>query len=433
MNPITKILSRLTSAGKQILYGPRRPFYFRGSTVVNEDTSMQVAAYHRGVIYLSTQVAKLPWTVKSSRNELVEDNVSRLLDLRANPEMNAFKWRLTMMISAINWGNAYSEIERDSYGRAVALWPLLSSQMEIMRSQSGELFYRYNNPDGSTTYLHPSNVFHVPNFYTKDGIVGQGVVAYAKEVLGIQIAADAMASGIFHNSGIPSGILIHKGRLSDEAYKRLKESWDNQQGGRKTGSTALLEEGMTYQSVDVDPEALQFLESRKFGVLEMARFLNVPPTKLFDTSAATYSNVEQSNLEVTTDILDAWATNFEMEADVKLLNNRFGGKFTHIDLYSVSRGDMKTRSDYFKAMMSLGAMTPNEIREREGMAPYVEGDKYYIATNNYTPADKIDEMLDADIEAKKAKTQQTLNPPERTVDEPEDELSQAAIEFLRDR
>ena len=209
---------------------------------------------------------------------------------------------------------------------------------------------------------------------------------------------------------------------------RLKKSWDEQQGGRKTGGTALLEEGITYEGLNIDPEALQFIQSRQFGILEIARFLGVPPTKLFDVTAATYSNVENANLEVATDTLDSWATNLEMEADVKLLNNRFGDRFTDIDLYSIFRGDMQTRASYFKTMMSVGAMTPNQIRAREGLPPYPEGDNYYIATNNFTPVDRLDEVIDADIAQK---TKPAAVAPAKTV--ASKELEDAAVKYLTAR
>jgi HK97 family phage portal protein len=421
MDLFSKIWNRITFAGKTIM-NPRRPWWFKGATVVNEDSSMQVAAFHRGLIYISSQIAKLPWDVKDAKNNIILSPISNLLNLSPNPEMNAFRWRLVMVQQSIIHGNAYAEIERNYLGQPIALWPLRSSDMEILRTYDGQLVYRYTNETGGYSYLEPRDVFHLPNFHTKDGIVGQSVVGYGREVLGIQIAADTMASGIFHNSGIPSGILKHPNRMSDDAYKRLKESWAEQQGGRKSGSTALLEEGVTYEALYIDPETLQFLQSRQFGVLEIARFLGVPPTKLFDVTAATYSNVENANLEVATDTLDSWATNLEMEADVKILNNRYGGRFTDIDLYSIFRGDMKTRSDYFKAMMSIGALTPNQIRGREGLAPYEEGDNYYIATNNFSPVNRLDEIIDADI---KQKSKPAAAPAEKNK-----ELEAAAIQAL---
>lgn len=420
-----RLLARVTSAGTY-LTGARRPFFFFGKINVNEDATMQVAAFNRGLIYISSQIAKLPWDVKDKDNNIIKGPISNLLNLAPNDEMNAFHFRLCMVQQAILNGNSYAEIERNAVGTPIALWPLVSSDMDILRTPTGKLYYRYNNPNEGPVDLAPRDVFHLKNFHTKDGIIGQGVIAYGREVLGIQIAADEMAGGMFRNSGVPSGLLKHPGKISDPAYKRLKDSWQDQQGGRKAGSTALLEEGMTYEALNIEPEALQFLQSRQFGVLEIARFLGVPPTKLFDVTAATYSNVENANLEVATDTLDSWATNLEMEADIKILNYRFGERFTDIDLYSIFRGDMQTRSNYFKTMMSIGAMTPNQIREREGLPGYAQGGDYYIATNNFTPVDRVDEVIDAEI------TQKTKpnSPSTPAAGGSNAQLQEAAVKFL---
>jgi HK97 family phage portal protein len=425
----SNIFARKTSTGSS-MDSPRRPMFWRSTTLVNEDSSMQVAAFNRGIIYISSQIAKLPWDVKDADNKVLTGPISNLLNLAPNEEMNSFSFRLCMVQQAIINGNSYAEIERNTVGTPIALWPLSSSSMDILRTKSGSLVYRYTNPDSGTTYLNPRDVFHLHNFHTKDGITGQGVVAYGRDVLGIQIAADNMASGIFHNSGIPSGVLKHPGSLSDEAYKRLKDSWQEQAGGKKTGSTSILEEGVTYEPVNTPPDVLQFLESRQFGVLEIARFLGVPPTKLFDVTAATFSNVENANLEVATDTLDSWATNLEMEADIKILNYRYGGRFTDIDLYSVFRGDMQTRSAYFKSMMSIGAMTPNQIRAREGLPPYKEGDNYYIATNNFTPVDRMNEVIDAEITQKTKPTSSPSGPAPAPASGASAELQDAAVKFL---
>lgn len=420
-----RLFARKTSDPSNI-HQTRKPWFFRGKTVISEDTSMQVSAFNRGVIYISTQVAKLPWDVKDIENNKVQGPISNLLNLAPNDEMNAFMFKMFMVQQAIIHGNSYAEIERNTVGAPIALWPLRSQDMETMRTPDGRLVYRYSNENSPQVYLQPRDVYHLRNFHTKDGLVGMSLVAYAREVLGIQIAADEMASGIFHNSGIPSGILKHPAKLSDEAYERLKKSWAEQTGGKKTGSTSILEEGMTYEPINVDPDTLQFLQSRQFGVLEIARFLGVPPTKLFDITAATYSNVENANLEVATDTLDAWCTNMEIEADIKLLNNRFGGRYTDMDLYQIFRGDMKTRADYFKAMMSVAAITPNQIRELEGMPGYPQGDKYYVATNNYTPVDRMDEVIDAEIAGKTKPASPSPAPANNT----DPRLQDAAIKFL---
>ncbi len=420
-----KLFSRITKPfGTK---GSRYGFFSRNSVPITEDSAMKVAAFHRGLIYVSTQIAKLPWEIKDSDNNFVSGPISNLLSLAPNPEMNAFMFRCFAVQNAILHGNSYSEIERTNGGVPLALWPIPSQSVELLRTTTGNLVYKISQEKGEDVYLNPRDVFHVRNFHTKDGLVGLGLKDYAIETLGITLAADVMASGIFTNGGIPSGVLTHPGTLSDGAYARIKESWMAQEGGRKAGSTRLLEEGMTYTPIHTSPDTLQFLQSRQFGVLEVARFLGIPPTKLFDTTAATYNNVENSNLEVATDTLDAWAVNLELEADVKLLSNRYGGKYTELDLYSVFRGDMKTRADYFKALMSVAAITPNQIRQREGLAGYgPKGDKYYVATNNFTPVDRMDEVIDAQIASKQKPDTQPPSPKDDTTKALED----ATIRFL---
>lgn len=438
-----RIVNRITPT--QGIPGPRRGFFSKTTLQIGEDNSMQVSAFNRGVIYIATQIAKLPWDIKDKENNIVENNQSSLLNLLSNPEMNAFSFRLVSIINAIIHGNSFAEIERDYLGQPIALWPLRSQDVEISRNRSGELVYKIGvgpgnpyafyddgfsdggSPGRGVVYMRPQDIFHVKNFHTKDGLVGQGVVAYATETLGISYNADRMASGLFSNAGIPSGVLVHPGELSDEAYKRIKASWDEQHGGKKVGGTAVLEEGVKYEPINLAPDVLQFLESRQFNVLEIARFLGVPPTKLFDVTAATFSNVENANLEVATDTLDSWAVNLELEADVKILNKRYGGRYSEIDIREIFRGDSKSRSDYYKNMMSVAAMTPNQIRKREGMPGYGKmGDNYYVATNNFTPVNRMNEIIDAEIEQKKKSSQ----PPKPATPAKEDQLTEAAIKYL---
>ena len=404
-----------------------------GGVLVSEETAMNVSAFYRGVIYISTQLAKLPWHVKDKNNNILTGSVPVMLDLAPNDEMNAFHFRALAIQQAIIHGNFYAEIERDLVGTPTALHPIPTKDVEVVRDVNGRLRYKvkggsYSSP-GSDVYLEPKYMFHLKNLHTKDGLVGQGVVAYATDTLGISLGADRMARGLFSNGGLPSGYIKHKGNISPEAHERMKNSWRESFSGEKAGSVAILEEGTEFESIKVDPQVLQFLDSRKFGVLEIARFLGLPPTKLFDNQSTTFSNVENSNLEVATDTLDAWAVNLEMEADVKILNYRHSGRYTEIDLYSVFRGDMTTRSNYNSKMMQMGATTPNEIRNREGMAPYKEGDRFYIAVNNFTPADRVDEVIDSQIKKNEPAPAKPADPQPNQADTA---LKQAAAQFLLD-
>ncbi len=412
---------------------PRRAFGYTAGISVTEDTAYMASAYYRGLMYISTQIAKLPWEVKDAQNRVIEDDLTKLLRLRVNPEMSSFMFRLVAIQTALHKGNFYAEIERRFDGRPVALWPIPTEAMQVERLPDGRLIYKAlglsaQNP-GADAYIAPANIFHLRNFHTKDGIMGQGLAAYAIDALGINLASDRAAKNLFANGGLPSGVITVEGTLDDDAYQRVKESWNAAYGGKNSGRTAVLEQNAKYTPVSMDPQMMQFLDSRKFSVIELARFLGLPPVKLMDTTAATYSNVENSNLEVVTDTLDAWAVNLETETDIKILNMQYGGKFSELDLYSVFRGDMTTRSNYFSKMMQAAAITPNEIRMREGQVPYAGGDRYFLAVNNFSPMDRVDELIDSQIN----KGGENANP--SSVPDPEDndqgQLTAAAIEFLR--
>jgi HK97 family phage portal protein len=396
---------------------------------------MQVSAFYRGVIYISTQLAKLPCYVKDAKNNILYDaKITYLMNLQPNPEMTSFFFKLVMIQQALIEGNSFAEIQRNLSGEPIALWYIPTRNVQILRTTSGKLVYKILNGlgRGEDSYIFPEDMIHFKNFHTKDGIVGQGVVAYATNTLGITLGADQMAGGLFANGGLPSGVLTADGSLSEETFKRLKEDWKANYGQKKSGSIAILEEGLKFAPMSIAPDVLQFLESRKFSVLEIARFLGVPPTKLFDMDGAKYANMENANLEVATDCHDVWARMIEQEVDVKLLRGQFGGRHFEIDLYSLFRGDMTTRSNYFSKMMGTAAMSPNEIREKEGMPAYEGGSRYFLAVNNYSPMDRVDELLDAQIaKGSDPKNTGTPSPKTPTPKGELNELEQAAIDFLK--
>ncbi len=415
---------------KDNIKATRRAFGKSGGTIVTDDTAMQSSAFFRGVIYISTQIAKLPWQIKNSSNKVVDNDLSYYLNVQPNEEMTAMHFKMCLIQAALQLGNGYAEIQRYPDGRIAGLWPLDPKSVCPIRDATGKLFYRVIYQD-ETVYIAPRDLFIVRNPHTKDGIQGLGLVGYMLDTLGIAIGADRFANNLFANGGMPSSILEHPGTLSDEAYKRLKESWSEQNNGRKSGSVAILEEGTKFNTVSLDPDVMQFLESRKFSVTEIARFLGIPPTMLYDSDSAKFNNVEHQNLQVATDTLDTWARILESEADIKLLNGRRGGMRTELDLYAVFRGDMVTRAKYFQIMQQTASMTSNEIRTREGLTPYDGGDRFYIASNNLTPTDRVDEVIDSNIGDKQdTGTQDQIEEDPEDMQDEDDPINKALTEYI---
>lgn len=345
----------------------------------------------------------MPWDIKNFDNKIVNStsDIYPLLNIApmgSYSEMSAFNWKILNVMVCILKGNSFNEIVKDRTGKIVSLVPILNHDVCIVRDSNGELFYQLSNTkDGGVVYLRKDEVLHFRNLHTEDGINGIALINYANKALGIAQGADKMAGNIFGNGGLPSGTLETDRVLSPEVIERLKEEWKKKFGGNNSGGVAVLEEGMKFNPINFAPDVLQFLDSRKFSVLEIARFLGVPPSKLYVLEAQSYNNIEHSNLEVSNDTIDVWAKNLEGEVNIKLLDSINSKLKSDMDLYAINRGDMDTRASYFAKMMANGAMSPNEIRRIEGMEIYEGGDEYYISTNNLTPVSRHNEIIDSQV------------------------------------
>jgi HK97 family phage portal protein len=296
--------------------------------------------------------------------------------------MSPFDFKRLMVSSALSWGNAYAEIERNLAGKPAALWPIHPSRVTVLRDEeSKELFYRVSQSLGSQVDLPAESVFHIRNIGS-DGLVGLSVIGLAARTIGMGIAAEEFGANLYQNQAIPSGVLEHPQQLSAEAQQRLRDQFGERYGGaRHAGKPLVLEEGLKFHPLSFKPEDLQFLESRRFTVEEIARWFGIPPHKLADMEHATFSNIEHLSIEVVNDAILPWCQSLEQEADYKLLNSIRGDYYTKIDIRGLLRGDSKSRAEFYSKMFPLGAFSINEIRFLEDMGPIENGDTHFVPLN----------------------------------------------------
>jgi HK97 family phage portal protein len=179
---------------------------------------------------------------------------------------------------------------------------------------------------------------------------------------------------------ILNGVLKHPGRLTNEAYDRLKSSFNRAFGGsQNAGGTAILEEGMDFQKVGLNPTDAAFNETKKATISDIARITGVPGILLEDMDKATFGNMEQlSQMFVNYTIMPLCET-IEAEFNRKLFFEAEKYQYcTRFNLDGLLRGDIAARSSYYTTMRNVLAMSPNEIRIKENMNPYEGGDSYEL-------------------------------------------------------
>lgn len=360
---------------------------------VTEESALSLSTVFACARVLGESVAMLPLLTYRRRadggKERAQDHpLYRLLHDQPNPEMTAFEWREAKTVHVALRGNSYSEIEWSGGGRPLALWPLNPAKMEVVRT-NGELRYLYTLPNGTVANLPAWRIHHVRGM-SGNGIQGYSVVRLAMQAIGLGLGTEEFGAKWFGNGARPGFLLKVPGRLSDQAYGRLKESWNaDHQGLSNAHRVKILEEGLDTANVGVSPEESQFLETRKFQVNEIARWFRIPPHMVGDLENASFSNIEEQGLEFVIYTLMPWLVRDEQALSRDLLTET--EQQTFFVKYLVNgllRGNVQARYQAYSTAVLNGLMSPNEVRILEDMNPYEGGDTYLLPLN-MVPADQV--------------------------------------------
>jgi HK97 family phage portal protein len=282
----------------------------------------------------------------------------------------------------LGWGNGYAEILRDSWtGEPYGLNLLSPRPWDTWPERvNGRLIYKIQR---GTKELLPENVIHIAGL-SWDGLVGYSPVALAREAIGLALAAERFGASFYGNGSHASGWLKSPKKLSLEARRNLRESFEEQHRGTGNANRiGVLEDGLEFEKSSIDPEDAQFLLTRKFQVIEICRLYRVPPHKVMDYEHAHLANLEQSNTDYLMTSLFPWCLQIEQEFDLKLLTTQErdnGFAYAH-NLRAFMRADSAARAAYWDLMARNGVVSPNQIAAEEGFDPIEGGDVHFCPLN----------------------------------------------------
>lgn len=350
-----------------------------GSTYSGENvspkTSVQLVPVWAAVQLVAGAVGSLPLKVyrtdsDGSRVETPSHRAAKLLAF-PNQYMAGDEMVEQIVLSLLLWGNAFVLKIKSSNG-VVELWPLDPSRVKVTRSSEGYPLYVVDGKKGPYTQ---STILHIRGL-SFDGLVGLSPIQMARQGLGTYAAAAKYQGRFWKNNATPGGVLTHPSRLSPDAAERLRAQWNAAHRGDQANSTAILEEGMSYQPLSLPLSDSKLLEAMDASVVDVARLFQVPSAML-QTSVAgqsmQYSSTEMEYQHFLRFTLRRWLSRIEKslmrDADI-FLNSGLGAKFTaSFDATDLTRGDTKTIADINIALFKEGIVTRDEVRAELGRAP----------------------------------------------------------------
>ncbi len=375
---------------------------------VDKLRSLQLSTVWSCVRVISETIASLPISLyekdQSDKRYILSSNPLHLLvGEQPSTLYNSFNFFEKALVDLCLDGNFYAYIERNNGGLPTQIIPIQCEDVTVYVSPDGrEVYYQIEQnetiPYPITGKVGSDNMLHIKGL-SCDGIVGKSPIQTHAQSLGVSLSIEEFAGSFFKNGASVGGILKHPGTLKPETAKRLRASWNQTYSGSiNAGKTAILEEGMEFMSRQIPNNQAQFLETRQYQISDIARIFRVPNHLINDLSNATYSNIEAQQIDFAVHTITPWIKRIEMSLNQKLIPfNKKGTQYFKFNLTALLRGDSKSRADYYRTLVNIGVMSPDEVRQYEDLNSMGgESEKVYMQSN-MMPLDKLGESTKREI------------------------------------
>jgi HK97 family phage portal protein len=346
--------------------------------MVSVESALRNPAMFRAVSLISYAIGMLPLHLidDETKEKQTDHPLFRILHRRPNDWQSAFDFRALMQLRALVHGNAYALIIRSRQIRTgrdaiVRLVPLDPFKVRVVQRDDWSIVYEYQPKVGAMRVLQPSEVFHLRGL-SLDGINGLSLVKQARDAIGLAISAELAAGRLFKNGSFIGGALTHQGKLSDQAFERLKASLAEKEGAANAGKNLILEEGMKYEAISQTARDSELSALRKMQVEEIARVTGVPRPLLMVDETSWGSGIQALGQFFVQYALNPWFEAWQQAIERSLLSDEEAGRFAvKFNPGGLLRGSIAEQGDFFAKALGAGGqpgwMSPNEVRRTNDM------------------------------------------------------------------
>ena len=350
---------------------------FSGSSKISEEDALSISSVASATELITATIARLPVKLykQGEKGEYVsiEDSRTFLLNNEPNHLQTAITLKKRIILDYLLHGNSYiyPEWQRNE---------LLAIHHIPARNVSVEKYVNKNLPfvvDGvvKVTGADATMVEFLPDDLmiilknSEDGLQSTGVLDLNADLLSLALNQQEYSSSLLENGSLPMAILTTPSKLSDKAMERITKSWRSAyQGKKNAGKTVVLEEGMDYKPVSLNPNELDLSTSKNSTLSDIARIFGIPESML-NADANKYNSNEQNNLHFLQYTLEPVITAFESSLNKSLLleeekKKGYSFKFDRDSILATTEAEKFATT--IQAMKG-GLLSVNEARERHNM------------------------------------------------------------------
>lgn len=346
---------------------------FYSLSSITEEQVMKIPTVQAILEIISGTIAQLPvYLYKENEDGSVDrifsDNRVSLLNDEPNPNQTAYNYKKSMVNDYLLYGSSYSYKEMDG-NDLIALYGLSCKNlsMTIYRKHGFKVddVEITSNENGIVDTFKLYELMAILKD-SDDGITSKGALYYGQDIFNVVNEEVHYTKSIYKNGVLPIGILQAKGRLTESAIQRLRQSWSNiYSGSKNAGKTIILEEGLEYKSIALNPRDLLLNENKKDNISDICRLFNIPES-LVNPNANKYGSLEQNNIFFLQYTLSPIISAIENAFNKSLLleEEKQDGYFFAFDTSEVLRTTEKEKYESIKVGLDTGVITLNEARSK---------------------------------------------------------------------
>jgi HK97 family phage portal protein len=328
---------------------------------------------------LSETLGTLPCLVleQGTNKPAVDHPYFELLHDMPNLDMTSVEYWEAIGMGLCLFGNAYSEKILRPDGRVAALNLLQPGSMTVDRDRAGRRVYLETTGSGKTRTLSEDRIFHVRGM-SFGGDTGLSPVEYGRHTMAASMATEEASGRLFGNGMAASGVLTSDQLLTAKQRADLKAIMETYVGSSNAGKLMILEAGLKYQQLVMDPQKAQMLEVRQYQVEQICRWFGVPSIMIghHASGGTTWgSGVEQIMLAFSKQGMRSLCKRVEAAIRRDLLTPEDRKRITvKFNMDGLLRGDAASRAAFLSTMVNNGIMTRNEARGHENLPAKPGGD-----------------------------------------------------------
>lgn len=217
----------------------------------------------------------------------------------------------------------------------------------------------------------PKDVYHERQYPWSGTPIGLSPLVYAAASIGEYLSLQQYANNWFGNGGVPKAWMKNTVKRLGDTERDAAKQWYHDT--IQNGDLMVTGNDWEYNMIQAEQAGMEWLEGRRFGLGDIARFFGVP-SDLIDAAVSgqsiTYANISQRNLEFLIFHLGPAV----MRREESLTNLLPQPRYVKLNTKSLLRLDPISQQQLLRSQLETWQITNDEARDLDNKPPLTDAE-----------------------------------------------------------